>query len=95
MDLVADGIDVTVVNPGFVDTPLTRKNDFPMPFLMQVDEAATCIIKNMEARPRTYSFPLRLSALLLLSKLMPGLWQKMVVPKTDLSAKQSEQGAGK
>lgn len=95
MDLVADGIDVTVVNPGFVDTPLTRKNDFPMPFLMQVDEAATRIIKNMEARPRTYSFPLRLSALLALSRLMPGLWQKMVVPKTDLSAKQSEESAGK
>jgi NAD(P)-dependent dehydrogenase (short-subunit alcohol dehydrogenase family) len=34
IDLVAEGIDVSVVNPGFVDTPLTRKNDFEMPFLM-------------------------------------------------------------
>ena len=95
IDLAADDIDVTVVNPGFVDTPLTRKNDFPMPFLMPVDEAATRIIKNIAARPRTYSFPLRLSALLLLSKLMPGLWQKMVAPKTDIQPKQSEEGAGK
>lgn len=95
MDLAVEDIDVTVVNPGFVDTPLTRKNDFPMPFLMPVDEAATRIIKNIAARPRTYSFPLRLSALLLLSKLMPGLWQKMVAPKTDIPAKQSEEGAGK
>ena len=95
MDLAVEDIDVTVVNPGFVDTPLTRKNDFPMPFLMPVDEAATRIIKNIAARPRTYSFPLRLSALLLLSKLMPGLWQKMVAPKTDIAAKQSEEGAGK
>ena len=95
MDLAAEDIDVTVVNPGFVDTPLTRKNDFPMPFLMPVEEAATRIIKNIAARPRTYSFPLRLSALLLLSKLMPGLWQKMVTPKTDVPTKQSEESAGK
>jgi len=95
MDLATEDIDVTVVNPGFVDTPLTRKNNFPMPFLMPVDEAATRIIKNIAARPRTYSFPLRLSALLLLSKLMPGLWQKMVAPKTEVPAKQSEEGAGK
>ena len=95
IDLASEDIDVTVVNPGFVDTPLTRKNDFPMPFLMPVDEAATRIIKNIAARPRTYSFPLRLSALLLLSKLMPGLWQKMVAPKTDIPANQSEESAGK
>ena len=95
MDLAADDIDVTVVNPGFVDTPLTRKNDFPMPFLMPVDEAATRIIKNIAARPRTYSFPLRLSALLLLSKLMPGLWQKMVAPKTEIPANQSKESTGK
>lgn len=31
IDLAQDGIDVTLVSPGFVDTPLTEKNDFPMP----------------------------------------------------------------
>ncbi|MDG4870699.1 hypothetical protein P8631_22110, partial [Guyparkeria sp. 1SP6A2] len=30
-DLASEGIDVTLVSPGFVDTPLTQKNDFPMP----------------------------------------------------------------
>jgi short-subunit dehydrogenase len=90
MDLAADDIDVTVVNPGFVDTPLTRKNDFPMPFLMQVDEAADRIVKNIEARPRHYSFPLRLSALLSLSKFLPGVWQKMVAPGATVPASDSE-----
>ena len=78
IDLAAENIDVTVVNPGFVDTPLTRQNDFDMPFLMDVEEASRRILGKIESRPRSYSFPTRLSALLKLSKIMPTLWQKMV-----------------
>jgi short-subunit dehydrogenase len=78
IDLAQENIDVTVVNPGFVDTPLTRQNDFDMPFLMDVDEAAQRVINRLESRPRTYSFPKRLQALLFISRLMPRLWQKMV-----------------
>ncbi len=78
IDLAPENIDVSVVNPGFVDTPLTRKNDFDMPFLMDVDDAAQRIIKQIVSRPRSYSFPKRLQALLLISKLMPGTWQKIV-----------------
>ena len=92
IDLAPENIDVSVVNPGFVDTPLTRKNDFDMPFLMDVDDAAQRIIKQIASRPRSYSFPKRLRALLLISRLMPGTWQKMVsrdiskaTPKTPAS----------
>ncbi len=80
-DLATDNIDVTVVNPGFIDTPLTRKNNFDMPFLMDVDQAANRIIKNIASRPRVYSFPKRLQGLLLISKLLPSVWQKMVSQK--------------
>ena len=78
LDLACEKIDVSVVNPGFVDTPLTRKNDFEMPFLMDVEQAASRVINKLESRPRSYSFPLRLSLLLGLSKLAPALWQKAV-----------------
>jgi len=78
LDLACEQIDVSVVNPGFVDTPLTRKNDFEMPFLMDVEQAAGRVINKLDSRPRSYSFPLRLSLLLGLSKLAPGLWQKAV-----------------
>jgi len=94
IDLAPEGIDVTVVNPGFVDTPLTRKNDFSMPFLMDVDQAANRIVKNIESRPTSYSFPLRLSAMLSLSKLLPGLWRKMVAVSPDYSNTESKRGAG-
>lgn len=78
LDLASENIDVTVVNPGFVDTPLTRKNDFDMPFLMSADEAARRILNKIKSRPRSYSFPKRLSALLMISKWMPALWRKLV-----------------
>ncbi len=95
VDLLSENIDVSIVNPGFVDTPLTRKNDFPMPFLMDVDAAAERIVRALESRPRSYSFPTRLSALLLISKLAPRLWQKMVAPKKEYPTTESSRGAGK
>ena len=78
MDLADQFIDVTVVNPGFVDTPLTQKNAFPMPFLMDVETAAARILSRLESRPREFSFPRRLKIFLGLSRILPGLWQKMV-----------------
>ena len=86
LDLACEQIDVSVVNPGFVDTPLTRKNDFEMPFLMGVEPAAERIIGKLQGRPRRYSFPLRLSLLLGLSKLAPGLWQRAVAPSKNDNA---------
>ena len=86
LDLAHEQIDVSVINPGFVDTPLTRKNDFDMPFLMDVEEAARRIVAKLDARPRSYSFPLRLSLLLSLSWLAPRLWQKSVAPAKEASS---------
>lgn len=89
LDLAQEQIDVSVINPGFVDTPLTRKNDFEMPFLMDVEEAARRIIAKLDSRPRRYSFPLRLSLLLSLSWLAPRLWQKSVAPAKGGSSQES------
>ena len=40
LDLADSGISVHLIEPGFVDTPLTQKNDFAMPFLVTVEQAA-------------------------------------------------------
>ncbi len=81
LDLAKDGVDVTVVNPGFVKTPMTDSNDFPMPFLMQVDEAADCILAGIEKRKRTVNFPLRLWMVLKLAASIPALWYGVIGPK--------------
>ena len=56
-DLAGSGVDVTIVNPGFVRTPLTDRNDFDMPFLVEPDRAARIIRRGIERRRREVSFP--------------------------------------
>jgi len=48
VDLAAQGVGVSVVYPGFVKTPLSDKNDFPMPMRIKAEEAARQIIKGLE-----------------------------------------------
>lgn len=60
LDLFQEGIAVTMVLPGFVDTPLTQRNDFPMPFLMSSTQAANIILKGIQAGNRRIEFPKRL-----------------------------------
>ena len=65
------GIDVSVINPGFVKTPMTRINDFPMPFLMEVDAAAEKIISGLEKRTFEIAFPWQLVILMDLLRRAP------------------------
>lgn len=57
--LMADpyGIKVQLINPGFVRTPLTDKNDFPMPFLMEVEDAAKAIVDGLASPRFEIAFP--------------------------------------
>jgi NAD(P)-dependent dehydrogenase (short-subunit alcohol dehydrogenase family) len=59
-DLAATGIEVCLIEPGFVDTPLTRKNDFPMPFLLPAGEAAQRIASKLASKAKRIRFPQRL-----------------------------------
>lgn len=56
-ELEPHGVAVSVICPGFVKTPLTDKNDFPMPFLIEADEAAQYITRGLAARKFEIAFP--------------------------------------
>ncbi len=77
VDLAEENIGVTVVQPGFVETPLTAKNDFPMPFMISVDQAAKVIIDKMQGKPLLIRFPKRLSYLLGTMSRFPWLWYQI------------------
>ncbi|MEM7258506.1 MAG: SDR family NAD(P)-dependent oxidoreductase [Pseudomonadota bacterium] len=81
LDLHRFHVDVSVVNPGFVKTPMTDANDFPMPFLMQPDDAADCIINGIAKRKRTINFPRRLTWSLRLASMFPSLWYGVIGPR--------------
>ncbi|MEH6565616.1 MAG: SDR family NAD(P)-dependent oxidoreductase [Halopseudomonas sp.] len=57
LDLAQFGIKVSLVSPGFVDTPLTAANDFPMPMQVSSDKAARAIIQGIERGKREIRFP--------------------------------------
>lgn len=56
-DLRRHGITCTSVNPGFVESELTAKNDFPMPFMLSTAEACRRIRRALGRKRRVYTFP--------------------------------------
>lgn len=63
-ELDKHGVTLTLINPGFVKTPLTDKNTFPMPFLVSAEEAATRIVRGLSATAFEVTFPTRFAWLM-------------------------------
>lgn len=70
-DLDRHGIKLQLVNPGFVKTPLTDKNDFAMPFLMDAADAAERMARGFEGNAFEITFPRRFAWLLKLLRVLP------------------------
>ena len=66
-----EGLTISVCNPGFVETPLTEGNKFPMPFLMPVDEAAAALQRGIYARKFEIAFPTRFVLILKFLRALP------------------------
>lgn len=71
MDLQDQGIGVSVINPGFVATPLTAQNQFPMPALISPEEAARQMLKGWAKGQFDIHFPKRFTVWLKLLRLLP------------------------
>jgi len=71
LELRGRGITVTTVHPGFVKTPMTDPNSFPMPFLVSVDRAAKIVTRGILKRRREVNFPWQMVLLMRLVRWMP------------------------
>jgi NAD(P)-dependent dehydrogenase (short-subunit alcohol dehydrogenase family) len=71
LDLRGRGLAIHVINPGFVKTPLTDQNDFPMPFLIGADVAADRIAAGLRSSRFEIAFPRAFVAILKLLRLLP------------------------
>ena len=69
--LAASGVAVSVICPGFVKTPMTEDNPFPMMLLMDTDQAADIIRRGLDRRAARIAFPFRLYALTRLFAALP------------------------
>ena len=70
-DLARHGVKVSIVNPGFVETPMTSVNTFPMPFIIKADDAARRIVKGLAKGKFEIAFPWQMVAILKLARALP------------------------
>ena len=73
-DLYGSGVKLQLINPGFVRTPLTDKNDFKMPALMEPEDAALRILKGLQTDRFEIVFPRRFVYFLKLLRILPYSW---------------------
>ncbi len=69
--LAPDGIALSLVNPGFVTTEMTRRNPYPMPFVISADEAAARILRGLERKAPRIEFPGPMVMLVRLLAILP------------------------
>lgn len=74
LDLRPKGIGVSVVHPGFVETPLTQQNAFPMPFIQTPAQAAAAIDSGWQRGQFEIDFPKRFSWILKFLRVLPYSW---------------------
>lgn len=74
IDLSKTDILVQRMNPGFIETRLTEKNDFNMPQLMQPDEAADHVMRAIDKRKFSYSFPRPFAWMFTVGQHLPISW---------------------
>ena len=71
LELKPEDVSVTLVNPGFVRTPLTANNPFPMPALIDADEAADAILAGLARGAFEIHFPRRFTLVMKALALLP------------------------
>lgn len=82
LDLHAHGLGVSIVNPGFVETPLTAGNRFHMPALLQPAQAAEFMLRGWARGNFEIHFPKRFTLWLRMLRCMPDAWYFAAVRRT-------------
>ena len=80
IDLASLGVDVSLIRPGFVDTPLTQRNNFAMPAIITSERATQLIIRGLGKRKQEICFPRGFIYTLKCLCLLPNaLWRQIAI----------------
>jgi short-subunit dehydrogenase len=71
LDVQHKGVAVTIIQPGFIKTPLTSGRKNKMPFLMELEDAVPMFLKAIEKRKKFAAFPWQLAAFVRLGRMFP------------------------
>lgn len=73
-ELRGSGVQVVTLSPGYVDTPLTRKNRYRMPFLLSADAFARRALRAIDAGVSYRTIPWQMAVLTKLLRALPNAW---------------------
>lgn len=77
-----DGVEVSVIHPGFVKSRMTAVNDFPMPFLMNADQAARIVKRGLARNRGRIAFPWPTYFAMWLVSCLPGWMADRLLSRT-------------
>ena len=71
LDVQHKGVDVTIIQPGFIKTPLTSGRSAKMPYLMELEDAIPLFIRAIEKKKKFAAFPWQLATLVRAARIFP------------------------
>lgn len=71
LDVADKGVNVTIIQPGFIKTPLTSGRGNKMPFLMELDDAIPHFIRAIENKKKFAAFPWQLATIVRVGRIFP------------------------
>lgn len=83
LDLLKTNIAVTIIQPGFILTPLTSERKNKLPFLMQLEDAIPLFIKAIENKKKFAAFPWQLATIVRLGRIFPAWLYDKIVGRTN------------
>ena len=72
IEMAGSGVSVVTICPGYIDTPMTQVNKYPMPFLISAEDAARRFARAIESRRRLAVIPWQMAIVSTLLRAMPG-----------------------
>lgn len=82
LDVKHSAIDVTIIQPGFIRTPLTSGRAAKMPFLMELDDAIPLFLKAIEKKKKFAAFPWQLATIVRAGKFLPAHLYDQIATRT-------------
>ena len=82
LDVKDKGVDVTIIQPGFIRTPLTADRANRMPYLMELDDAIPHFVRAIEKKKKFAAFPWQLATIVRAGKFMPAWMYDRIASRT-------------
>ena len=81
LDLRNTGVDVSIIHPGFIKTPLTAGRHANMPYIMELDDAVIKMVRAIEKKKKSYAFPWQLASVVRLAMIMPNFMYDFIAAR--------------